>query len=46
MTTAEFPYRVIDREERFSGRMFSIVTDEVTMPDGASVAVTRLAYID
>jgi 8-oxo-dGDP phosphatase len=35
MTAAGFSYQVLGREERFHGRMFDIVTDEVTMPDGA-----------
>jgi 8-oxo-dGDP phosphatase len=37
MTTAEFSYEVVDRVERFRGPMFTVVTDEVTMPDGGRV---------
>ncbi len=32
MTTTS--YDLVERKEQFKGRMFSIVTDEVTMPDG------------
>lgn len=35
MTLPHAPYQVIKREERFKGHMFDIVTDTVTMPDGA-----------
>jgi ADP-ribose pyrophosphatase len=37
MTTAEFAYEVTGRREQFRGPMFSIVTDDVTMPDGVTV---------
>ena len=35
MTTSAPPYQVVDRVERFKGHMFDVVTDAVTMPDGA-----------
>lgn len=34
MTVGEHVYEVRSREERFRGRVFSVVTDQVTMPGG------------
>lgn len=34
MSAVEHRYELRDRQERFQGRIFSVVTDEVTMPGG------------
>ncbi|MEH0827294.1 NUDIX domain-containing protein [Micromonospora sp. URMC 105] len=34
MSAVEHRYELRDRQERFRGRIFSVVTDEVTMPGG------------
>lgn len=32
------PYRVVDSKEQFHGRVFSLITDTVAMPDGRTAA--------
>jgi 8-oxo-dGTP pyrophosphatase MutT (NUDIX family) len=34
--SGDFPYQVLSTEERFRGAIFSVVSDEVTMPGGGS----------
>ena len=36
MSAVEHRYELRDRQERFQGRIFSVVTDEVTMPGGGT----------
>ncbi|MEV0810695.1 NUDIX hydrolase [Micromonospora sp. NPDC050200] len=36
MSAVEHRYELRDRQERFRGRIFSVVTDEVTMPGGGT----------
>ena len=36
MSAVEHRYEVTDRQERWSGRIFTVVTDEVTMPGGGT----------
>ncbi|MBO4208311.1 NUDIX domain-containing protein [Micromonospora echinofusca] len=38
MSAAEHDYQVIARVERYAGPLFSVVTDEVTMPGGGTAA--------
>jgi 8-oxo-dGTP pyrophosphatase MutT (NUDIX family) len=38
-------YRVLSRVERFRNRMFSLVSDEVRMPDGATAARDYLVHV-
>ncbi|SDZ43824.1 ADP-ribose pyrophosphatase [Micromonospora pattaloongensis] len=45
MTTGEEIYQVRGREERFRGPVFTVVTDQVTMPDGRVVARDYLRHV-
>jgi 8-oxo-dGTP pyrophosphatase MutT (NUDIX family) len=43
MTT--FSYEVVDRQTRFTGAMFDIVTDEVTMPGGSTAKRDYMRHV-
>jgi ADP-ribose pyrophosphatase len=45
VTTGDEVYQVRGREERFHGAMFSVVTDQVTMPGGRVVARDYLRHV-
>ncbi|WP_229402827.1 NUDIX domain-containing protein [Micromonospora okii] len=45
MSAAEHRYEVADRRERFAGRIFSVVTDEVTMPGGGTAARDYVKHV-
>lgn len=45
MTSTAHEYAVTHRDVRFTGAMFSIVTDQVTMPGGASAARDFMRHV-
>ncbi|MEV1290420.1 NUDIX hydrolase [Micromonospora sp. NPDC049679] len=45
MSIGEEIYQVRGREERFHGRVFSVVTDQVAMPEGRVVARDYLRHV-
>ncbi|WP_229405861.1 MULTISPECIES: NUDIX domain-containing protein [Micromonospora] len=45
MSAVEHRYEVTDRRERYAGRIFSVVTDEVTMPGGGTAARDYVRHV-
>ncbi|MFF3854461.1 NUDIX domain-containing protein [Micromonospora sp. NPDC002575] len=45
MSAVEHRYEVTGRRERYAGRIFSVVTDEVTMPGGGSAARDYVRHV-
>ncbi|MFC8848696.1 MULTISPECIES: NUDIX domain-containing protein [unclassified Micromonospora] len=45
MSAVEHRYEVTDRREHYAGRIFSVVTDEVTMPGGGTAARDYVRHV-
>ncbi|MGC4808776.1 NUDIX domain-containing protein [Micromonospora sp. DT233] len=45
MSAVEHRYEVTERQDRWAGRIFSVVTDEVTMPGGGTAARDYVRHV-